>query len=210
MFGHWWDLTSRRMGNINTCTVYIYIKHSQYIDIIHRWWLLVWQNVPNWHRDIVRVCENIPIVLVGNKVGRAAGLSRQICHDQFAAEIIVGMRGLILTLVGGLCVCVCVCVYMYFLCIYMCIIVYIHIYIYIYYRYIYIYIYKIYLLSFHIHAHASYVQYAHLHGGAKNRRHPCAVPIRVVRVFLCQVDVKDRQVKAGSNPLGLLDVIYII
>mmetsp|Transcript_2621 Transcript_2621/g.2872 ORF Transcript_2621/g.2872 Transcript_2621/m.2872 type:complete len:119 (-) Transcript_2621:53-409(-) len=22
----------------------------------------------NWHRDIVRVCENIPIVLVGNKV----------------------------------------------------------------------------------------------------------------------------------------------
>ena len=26
------------------------------------------QNVPNWHRDIVRVCENIPIVLVGNKV----------------------------------------------------------------------------------------------------------------------------------------------
>ena len=28
-----------------------------------------WQNVPNWHRDIVRVCENIPIVLVGNKAG---------------------------------------------------------------------------------------------------------------------------------------------
>ena len=27
------------------------------------------QNVPNWHRDIVRVCENIPIVLVGNKAG---------------------------------------------------------------------------------------------------------------------------------------------
>eukprot|EP00434_Breviolum_minutum_P022612 symbB.v1.2.019954.t1/scaffold1656.1/size107472/1 len=26
------------------------------------------KNVPNWHRDIVRVCENIPIVLVGNKV----------------------------------------------------------------------------------------------------------------------------------------------
>jgi len=27
-----------------------------------------YKNVPNWHRDIVRVCENIPIVLVGNKV----------------------------------------------------------------------------------------------------------------------------------------------
>eukprot|EP00112_Aurelia_sp_Birch-Aquarium-sp1_P012925 Seg2723.2 transcript_id=Seg2723.2/GoldUCD/mRNA.D3Y31 product="GTP-binding nuclear protein Ran" protein_id=Seg2723.2/GoldUCD/D3Y31 len=26
------------------------------------------KNVPNWHRDLVRVCENIPIVLCGNKV----------------------------------------------------------------------------------------------------------------------------------------------
>lgn len=29
---------------------------------------ITYKNVPNWHRDIVRVCENIPIVLVGNKV----------------------------------------------------------------------------------------------------------------------------------------------
>lgn len=27
-----------------------------------------YENVPSWHRDIVRVCENIPIVLCGNKV----------------------------------------------------------------------------------------------------------------------------------------------
>ena len=27
-----------------------------------------YKSVPNWHRDLVRVCENIPIVLVGNKV----------------------------------------------------------------------------------------------------------------------------------------------
>merc|ERR1739848_293775 len=27
-----------------------------------------YKNVPNWHRDVVRACENIPIVLVGNKV----------------------------------------------------------------------------------------------------------------------------------------------
>jgi len=27
-----------------------------------------YQNVPTWHRDLVRVCENIPIVLCGNKV----------------------------------------------------------------------------------------------------------------------------------------------
>jgi len=26
------------------------------------------KHVPNWHRDLVRVCDNIPIVLVGNKV----------------------------------------------------------------------------------------------------------------------------------------------
>ena len=29
---------------------------------------ITYKNVPNWHRDMVRVCENIPIVLVGNKV----------------------------------------------------------------------------------------------------------------------------------------------
>jgi GTP-binding nuclear protein Ran len=27
-----------------------------------------YQHVPNWHRDLVRVCEDIPMVLVGNKV----------------------------------------------------------------------------------------------------------------------------------------------
>eukprot|EP01007_Sphenomonas_quadrangularis_P000042 NODE_1017_length_1045_cov_839.825301_g842_i0.p1 GENE.NODE_1017_length_1045_cov_839.825301_g842_i0~~NODE_1017_length_1045_cov_839.825301_g842_i0.p1 ORF type:complete len:231 (-),score=66.36 NODE_1017_length_1045_cov_839.825301_g842_i0:321-1013(-) len=27
-----------------------------------------YKNVPNWHRDVERVCEKIPIVLVGNKV----------------------------------------------------------------------------------------------------------------------------------------------
>ena len=29
---------------------------------------ITYRNVPNWHRDITRVCENIPIVLCGNKV----------------------------------------------------------------------------------------------------------------------------------------------
>ena len=27
-----------------------------------------YKHVADWHRDIVRVCENIPIVLTGNKV----------------------------------------------------------------------------------------------------------------------------------------------
>lgn len=29
---------------------------------------VTYKNVPNWHRDLVRVCETIPIVLCGNKV----------------------------------------------------------------------------------------------------------------------------------------------
>jgi GTPase SAR1 family protein len=29
---------------------------------------MTYKNVPNWHRDLVRVCEGIPIVLCGNKV----------------------------------------------------------------------------------------------------------------------------------------------
>ena len=27
-----------------------------------------YRNVPTWHRDLIRVCPNIPIVLVGNKI----------------------------------------------------------------------------------------------------------------------------------------------
>lgn len=29
---------------------------------------VTYKNVPSWHRDLVRVCEGIPIVLCGNKV----------------------------------------------------------------------------------------------------------------------------------------------
>lgn len=29
---------------------------------------VTYKNVPNWHRDLVRVCQNTPIVLCGNKV----------------------------------------------------------------------------------------------------------------------------------------------
>jgi len=29
---------------------------------------ITYKSVPNWHRDLVRVCENVPIVLCGNKV----------------------------------------------------------------------------------------------------------------------------------------------
>ena len=29
---------------------------------------VTYKNVPAWHRDLIRVCENIPMVLVGNKM----------------------------------------------------------------------------------------------------------------------------------------------
>ena len=29
---------------------------------------ITYKNVPKWYKDVVRVCDNIPIVLVGNKV----------------------------------------------------------------------------------------------------------------------------------------------
>lgn len=29
---------------------------------------VTYKNVPNWHRDLIRVCEQIPMVLCGNKV----------------------------------------------------------------------------------------------------------------------------------------------
>eukprot|EP01091_Cochliopodium_minus_P011460 TRINITY_DN3250_c2_g1_i1.p1 TRINITY_DN3250_c2_g1~~TRINITY_DN3250_c2_g1_i1.p1 ORF type:complete len:216 (-),score=60.16 TRINITY_DN3250_c2_g1_i1:36-683(-) len=29
---------------------------------------MTYKNIPNWHRDIIRVCDNIPIVLCGNKI----------------------------------------------------------------------------------------------------------------------------------------------
>ena len=29
---------------------------------------ITYKSIPNWHRDLERVCENIPIVLCGNKV----------------------------------------------------------------------------------------------------------------------------------------------
>jgi GTP-binding nuclear protein Ran len=29
---------------------------------------VTYKNVPDWHRDLVRVCERIPMVLCGNKV----------------------------------------------------------------------------------------------------------------------------------------------
>jgi GTP-binding nuclear protein Ran len=29
---------------------------------------ITYKNVPKWYKDLTRICENVPIVLVGNKV----------------------------------------------------------------------------------------------------------------------------------------------
>jgi GTPase SAR1 family protein len=40
---------------------------------------ITYKNVPNWHRDLARVCENIPIVLCGNKVDVKVSFTRSFC-----------------------------------------------------------------------------------------------------------------------------------
>jgi GTP-binding nuclear protein Ran len=43
---------------------------------------ITYKNVPNWHRDLVRVCENIPIVLCGNKVDIKVSIYIYICISE--------------------------------------------------------------------------------------------------------------------------------
>ena len=51
----------------SACTGY-YIQGNCAIIMFDVTARMTYKNVPNWHRDIVRVCETIPIVLCGNKV----------------------------------------------------------------------------------------------------------------------------------------------
>ena len=46
---------------------------------------ITYKNVPNWHRDLERVCENIPIVLCGNKVD--VKVSDPVSHRRLSAPI---------------------------------------------------------------------------------------------------------------------------
>jgi hypothetical protein len=46
---------------------------------------ITYKNVPNWHRDLERVCENIPIVLCGNKVD--VKVSRVLFSDGKKADV---------------------------------------------------------------------------------------------------------------------------
>ena len=38
---------------------------------------VTYKNIPVWYKDLVRVCDNIPIVLVGNKVDVENGEVKQ-------------------------------------------------------------------------------------------------------------------------------------
>lgn len=47
---------------------------------------VTYKNVPNWHRDLVRVCENVPIVLCGEFIqittsGRTELITKFLCYS---------------------------------------------------------------------------------------------------------------------------------
>ena len=48
---------------------------------------VTYKNVPNWHRDLTRVCENIPIVLCGNKVDIKVLISLLPTHIHFKTTV---------------------------------------------------------------------------------------------------------------------------
>ena len=55
---------------------------------------VTYKNVPNWHRDLVRVCENIPIVLCGNKVDikdRKVKAKAIVFHRKKNLQVCVGV-----------------------------------------------------------------------------------------------------------------------
>ena len=62
---HIWDTAGQeKFGNLREC--YYIGAHCAIImfDLTSR---QTYKNVPKWHKDLVKICENIPIVLVGNK-----------------------------------------------------------------------------------------------------------------------------------------------
>jgi small GTP-binding protein len=54
---------------------------------------ITYKNVPNWHRDLERVCENIPIVLCGNKVDVKVGVSCYYLNILILRHVIISRNG---------------------------------------------------------------------------------------------------------------------
>jgi|688.fasta_scaffold423097_2 hypothetical protein len=55
---------------------------------------VTYKNVPNWHRDLVRVCENIPIVLTGKGLASESTVpngSYQVLDflNQFSGRVVI-------------------------------------------------------------------------------------------------------------------------
>ena len=48
---------------------------------------VTYKIVPNWHRDLVRVCENIPIVLTGNKIDRKVKAKSIVFHRKMNPQV---------------------------------------------------------------------------------------------------------------------------
>lgn len=48
---------------------------------------ITYKNVPNWHRDLERVCENIPIVLCGNKVDVKVSITYQLYASPYSDRL---------------------------------------------------------------------------------------------------------------------------
>ena len=59
-----WEVLEKVISNIykfsigGNCAIVMF-------DVTSR---ITYKNVPKWHKDLTRICENIPMVLVGNKV----------------------------------------------------------------------------------------------------------------------------------------------
>merc|ERR1712211_125359 len=53
---------------------------------------VTYKNVPNWHRDLVRVCENIPIVLTGKNLRRLYLFALTLCSLTISSLIHAGNK----------------------------------------------------------------------------------------------------------------------
>ena len=61
-----WDTAGQeKFGNLRDC---YYIGAQCAIIMFDLTSRTTYQNVPKWHKDLTKICEKIPIVLVGNKV----------------------------------------------------------------------------------------------------------------------------------------------
>ncbi|KAG5210280.1 GTP-binding nuclear protein Ran-like [Ovis aries] len=63
-FNVWYTAGQEKFGGLRD-GYYIEAQCAIMFDVTAR---VTYKNVPNWHRDLIQVCENILIVLWGNKV----------------------------------------------------------------------------------------------------------------------------------------------